>query len=120
MSKYIPQNNPKIFTEAEKNNIRNQWCDQLCDTFNKYYKDGVKSQIITPLYTAQVLSTFGILDFNKIDFNEKKINFGENTTRTNNENLIFECFDSLIEKKTFINEYLIQFRDYFNDQVMPY
>lgn len=102
-------------TNKEKDIIRNQWCDQLCEYFNIYYKTGRKSQIITPLYTAQVLSTFGILDFK-----EKKVNLGQNSSRTNNENLIYESFDKLIEQKVFINDLMIEFRHYWKDETMPF
>jgi len=120
MSKYIPENNPKIFSESEKNSIRNQWCDQLCHIFNLYFKQGKKSKIGAPTYLAQVLSTFDILDFGKIDFKERNINFGESATRTNNENLIFESFDLLISKKVFIGDLLVEFRNYFNNAKMPF
>jgi len=120
MSKYNPISNPKIFSDAEKNSIRNQWCEQLCNIYNLYFKHGKITQIAAPLYTAQVLSTFGLLDFGKIDFSESKINFGESSTRTNNENLIYECFDSLIEKKVFIGDYLSEFRGYYNTEKMPF
>lgn len=110
----------KPITWRDKHKIRNNWCDQLCSIFNRYYREGKKLQITIPLYTAQVLSTFGILDFESIDFSEPKINFGENSTRTNNENLIYECFDSLIEDKKFIGDYLVEFRDYFNHESLPF
>lgn len=107
-------------TNKQKDQIRQQWCDQLCEYFNIYFKTGRKSQIRTPLYTAQVLSTFGILDFNSIDFKEKKVNLGQNSSRTNNENLIYESFDKLIEQKVFIGDLMIEFRHYWKDEKMPF
>jgi hypothetical protein len=110
----------KPITWREKHRIRNEWCDQLCAFFNYYYKTGKKMQIRIPLYTAQVLSTFGILDFNKIDFSESRVNIFENPSRTNNEELIYSCFDELIEKKKFVGDYMTEFRDYFNHEGMPF
>jgi hypothetical protein len=110
----------KIFTEAEKHNIRNQWCDQMCMLFKRYHKTGKKEQIRVPIYTAKVLASFGILDFNKIDFSEPKVNILPTSSRTNNEDLIYTCFDELIKKKVYINDFMIEFRQQFNDQVMPY
>jgi hypothetical protein len=107
-------------TWQKKHQIRNNWCDQLCSIFNYYYKHDKKLQIRIPLYTAQVLSTFEILDFNKIDFSEPKINFGENSNRTNNENLIYECFDRLIEDREFIGDFMKEFREYFNHESLPF
>jgi len=104
----------------KKHRIRNDWCDQLCAIFNYYYRGGVKMQIRAPLYAAQVLSTFEILDFNKIDFSEPKINFGENLNRTNNENLIYNCFDELIKKRLFIGDFMVEFRNCFNHEGMPF
>lgn len=110
----------KPITWREKHEIRNTWCDQLCHVFNKYYKTGMRTQIRIPLYTAQVLSTFEILDYSEIDFSEPKINLGKNSCRTNNENLIYKCFDELIEQKKFIGDYLTEFRNYFNEADMPF
>ena len=112
--------NKESITWKEKHEIRNNWCNNLCSLFNYYYKNKKGLQITVPLYTAQILSTFGILDFNKIDFTESRINIFGNDSRTKNEDLIYRCFDELIEKKKFIGDYLGEFRNYFNHDGMPF
>lgn len=111
--------NEKVFTESEKGIIRNKWCDQLCHIFNTYFKNKVKPPITTPLYTAQVISTFGLIDFKQIDFTERRINI-MTESRTSNENLIFECFDKLIENKLFIGDYMNEFRNYYQTDGLPW
>lgn len=110
----------ELITWRKKHEIRNNWCDKLCSIFNYYQKTREKLQIRTPLYTVQVLSTFGLIEFNDIDFTENKIDVMENTPRTKNEGLIYKCFDELIERENFIGDYLVEFREYFNHKCMPF
>lgn len=108
----------KEITTEEKNKIRQNWCNQLCSIFNKYVHTGQMDTITCPHYTCQVLSSFDVLDFGKIDFKEYLINTGE--TRTKNENLIIECFDKLIIDRIFIGDLMKDFRGQYSLSDIPF
>lgn len=119
--KYRPKNQGKReFSLEEKNKIRNEWCDQLCSLFDIYKKTGEREKIRTPLYTAKVLSKLGLLDYSKIKQCESPINISIGVTQsTYNENLIFKCFDKLIEKKELLENKITVFRNHFKNDEMP-
>lgn len=119
--RYVAKNlGKKEFSIEEKNKIRNEWCDQLCFIFDTYNKSGEKEKIRTPLYTSRVLSKLGLIPYEDIKQSEKPINisFGK-TQSTENENLIFKCFDKLIEKKELLENKITEFRNHFKHDEMP-
>lgn len=110
----------KIFSIEEKNKIRCEWCDQLLSVFSIYKKTGEKEKIRTPLYTARVLSKIGLISYDDIKQSEKPLNISMGITQsTDNENLIFKCFDELIEKKELLDNKLTAFRNHFKHDEMP-
>jgi hypothetical protein len=108
----------KVFSNKEKKEIRHEWCNQLCEYFDIYKKDNFKSTIRTPLYTSKVLAKLGVLDYDRIDFDEPSTNIMQSSPRGNNEALIYESFDSLINKGVHINDFMTEFRNEFNG--MPF
>ena len=120
--RYSPKNlGKKEFSIEEKNKIRCEWCDQLCSSFDVYKKTGEKEKIRFPLYTARTLSKLGLIPYDDIKQSEKPINIsmGSATQSTDNENLIFKCFDKLIEKKELLENKITSFRDHFKHDEMP-
>lgn len=119
--RYSPKNlGKKEFSIEEKNKIRNEWCDQLVSIFSIYKKTGEKEKIRTPLYRARTLSKLGLIPYDEIKQLEKPINISIGKTQsTDNENLIFQYFDELIEKKELLENKITSFRNHFKHDEMP-
>lgn len=111
----------KIFTQEEKQKIRTEWIELLCYRFDSY-KNGKREQFKVPLYTCKVLSDLGILDASRIDYSEAPIKYiiGGISSRTNNENLIFECFDSIIKQEMHIRDFIGSFAEYKQKEDIPF
>lgn len=104
----------KVFSTEEKSKIRQEWCDQLCAIFEKYAQAHEMSVIRTPLYTCNMLARLSVLDANRIDFSEPSTNIMATKSRSNNEKLIYECFQTIINDGMHINDFLFDFRNEFN------
>jgi len=88
-------------TPQEIAEIHKQWTSQLITIFNKYMNDFEKTSITLPFYTCNYLAKLGLIDSNKIDRKEKKvqIKIGKNkfVKSTHNEDLIYNCFDEILQ-----------------------
>lgn len=112
------QQQKKVFTLEEKKEIRRQWCDQLIENFEKYKNYNERPQIRIPLYTCKVLVKFGIIEDDEIDYSESKTNILSSSTRTNNENLIFNAFDRIISQGMHIKEFIGSFYEYEENEIL--
>jgi hypothetical protein len=113
------QQEKKIFTLEEKQEIRKKWCNQLIETFDNYHLRNERDKIGVPIYTCKVLNKFGVLDESLIDYSEDKINVMIKR-RSKNENLIFETFDLIIEQGMHIKNFIGNFYYYSEEIEMPY
>ena len=110
----------KVFSEKEKHEIRQEWCDQLVEYFEKYRVEKVITILRTPYYTAKAMVKIGLLDKDKINHKERKKNVLTDSKHSINEILVYECFDDLINEGDHLVTYLINFRNEFNTDELPF
>ncbi len=111
----------KILTEKQKHESMNNWCDRLCQIFEKYRDEFEKTTIAIPLFTCQILAKNGALDYKDIDMTEKTISIkiGKYQGSNSNEDLIYKTFDKIIQDQKHVEDYLKHQRSKYS-QEMPY
>jgi len=85
--------------QHEIDEIHRNWVIQLDEIFLLYKAEKMRTQITIPIYTAQYLANAGLIENKLIDRKESniKIKFGKIKLKPSvNENLIYKCFDELI------------------------
>ncbi len=111
--------NGKVFTEAEKHESMNRWCDRMGLIFEKYRDELEKTKINIPLFTAKILARYGALKNSDIDYSEKRISTKFMDNGNNNEDLIYKTFDKIIHKQKHVEDYLKKQRAKYS-QEMPH
>lgn len=111
---------------SELNEIRKTWCDNILQIF-EYYKQTKQHKPITiPVYTCEVLAKLGLLDKERINYVELRINpsilSSKPCRKLNNENLIYETFDNIISKGESLELYINEFKHEFemNTNSLPF
>jgi hypothetical protein len=94
----------------KKDEIRNAWCNYVGEIFDLYMNEMRRTPITIPVYYCEVLAGLGLLDKSKIDYSGKRIvvKFSNDkyARKQDNENLIYKCFDELLDKGEVIQTYL--------------
>ena len=93
-------------TNEGKNKIHNDYLDRLCKIFETYKTTRERTPIFTMMSTAEFLARLGLLNGDDIRFHSKvkktvktPIKVGNVITRGgHNEDLIYGCFDKLINE----------------------
>lgn len=113
----------------QKDQVRKQWVDQLCETFRKYRDYLNETHITIPLHTATVLSNVGLIDKREISYTEppQHLKIGAGTgrkqspgnKRLKNVKLIYQAFDKLIIDQKELGLYLQNYKYEFSQAEMP-
>lgn len=110
----------KEFSEKEKYEIRQKWCEQFIGYFELYRDEKKVTHLKLPFYTAKTMVKIGLLYNEQIDYKERRTNILSNSKYNANEILVYECFDRLIEKNEHLNDYLNDFRNGNNTDGLPF
>ncbi len=102
----------KRFTDEEKARSMNDWCDRMAQIFEKYRDEFEETIINIPLFTVKVLAKHKALNYEDIDFSEKRIavKLGKRQEKGSNEKLIYKTFDRIIREQKHVEDYLVHQR----------
>ena len=89
--------------QKEIDEIHKQWIDKLNGIYEKYM-NLERTRISIPIYYCDYLANCGLLDRKLINRKESNIIIGKNRKVSTNENLIYKCFDELLEKGLMLND----------------
>lgn len=105
----------KEWSEEKIKDIHIQYINKLNDLFVNYRLNKKREVITTPIYTAEYLAKLGLIDAKKIDKKGTGLNItiGKNRVleSSNNNNLIYECFDGLIVNHENLSDYVNSFEN---------
>lgn len=109
----------KEFTEQEKYESINKWCDSLCEKFDLITQNDEKPRIFCSLFTANLLADLGLINHDHIDkYEEVGKNF-KSIIYSDNEILIHNTFKEMHSKGMHISNFLGKFRNKYNAEEMP-